>query len=137
MKKIIVTFLLSLTLLYATEYKVVFDLTSGDEKRIQKKLISNLAQMRKFYQNRGDTLRSAVVISGDSFKFFDKNAHTKLSLNLKELSRAGTEFKICSAGMRRLHIPETSILDYVSQEFNSESSMMEYLDEGYYPLIVD
>lgn len=137
MKKIIVVFLLSLTLLHATEYKVVFDLTSGNEKKVQKNLVSNLVHMREFYQKRGDTLKSAVVISGDSFKFFDKNAHSKLSLYLKELSLTGTEFKICSAGMKRLHIPGTSILDYVSQEFNSESSMTEYLDEGYYPLIVD
>ena len=137
MKKIILTFLLSLTLLYATEYKVVFDLTSGNEKRIKKDLISNLTDMRKFYQKRGDTLKSAVVISGNSFKFFRKDLSTKLSLDLKELALSGTEFKICSAGMRRLHIPENSIIDYVSPEFNSESSIIEYLDEGYYPLTID
>ena len=137
MKKTILTFLLSCTLLYATEYRIVFDLTSGDENKVTKKLVSNITHMREFYQNRGDTLKSAVVISGNSFKFFTKGVNTKLSQELKKLSLSGTEFKICSAGMKRLHISGASIPEYISQEFNSESSIIEYLDQGYYPLTVD
>ena len=131
MKKIILTLLLMTTSSFCTEHKVVFKLTSGDEERVANLLIANLHKMQTLYKERGDTLKSAVVISGRSYKFFRKDISTKLEASLKELSQSGTEFKICNAGIYKLDIDENSLVDYVVPEFSSKSSISEYEDLGY------
>lgn len=145
MKKIV--FLLSMmgVILSGAEYKVVFDLMSGDATKVSKRLINNVNALKTHYESQGDTLKVAVVISGDSYKFFVKDLtdspyadtkglsqqNTLLQKHLAPLLKAGTEFKVCSIGMKKRDISKASLYEYVVPAFNKTAALIEYQNAGY------
>jgi intracellular sulfur oxidation DsrE/DsrF family protein len=131
MKKIITLLLLSVTLIMANEYKVVFNLTSGDEKSINSHLIKNIEALKKHYKSQGDTLKVAVVISGDSYKYFRNDVVTSLDTKLQSLANRGVEFQVCSIGLKKHSIKISSLDQYVKPAFNRTAALIEYQNTGY------
>ena len=145
MKKFFVLITVFSSLLFSAEHKVVFDLMSGNPTTISKRLIKNVNTLTAHYKAQGDTLKVAVVISGDAYKFFVKDlAHspysetkgllgtnTLLQKNLAPLLKENTEFKVCSVGMKKRNISEASLYEYVVPAFNKTSALIEYQNAGY------
>ena len=131
MNKIITFLLLTITLAFSTEYKVVFNLTSGNESQVSKSLLGNINLLEKHYKSQGDTLKSAVVISGSAYMFFRNDVYTQLDSALEQLSENGVEFKVCSIGMKKHNIKKSSLESYVIPAFNRTAALIEYQNAGY------
>jgi len=145
MKKVFILLTVLSSLVFATEYKVVFDLMSGDANKISKNLITNIALLKEHYKKQDDTLKVAVVISGDAYKFFVEDiAHSpyasspnqdlinhELEPRFKQLVNQGTEFKVCAKGMASRGITEVSLYDYAVPAFNKTAALIEYQNAGY------
>ena len=131
MKKILLMLLITTTIAFAQEYKVVFNLTSGDTQKVSKSLILNIDKLREHYQLKGDSLKVAVVISGKAYKFFLNNQKTSIDNDFKSLADSGVEFKVCSVGMKKRAIKISSLDSYVVPAFNRTAALIEYQNAGY------
>ena len=149
--KAIVLILLYTLLASAQEYKVVFDLTTGSETTLEKSLVKNVANLQKYYGDKGDTLKVAVVISGNSYKFFVedlsnspysedkalKNTFQKRKKFLTAFSKIA-DFEVCSMGMKKRNIKQSSLYPFVTPAFNKSEALIRYQSNGYsYILISD
>ena len=131
MKKIILILLITTSIVIAQEYKVVFNLTSGNENKVASNLIKNIHELKNHYQKNGDTLETAIVISGNAYKFFRKDVENKLDDEFLKLNNSGTEFKVCSVGLKKRGIHKDKIDDFVIPAFNRTSSLIKYQNNGY------
>lgn len=131
MKKIILLTLLSVSLSFAAEFKVVFNLTSGDDKTVASKLIKNIEILKQHYKEEGHTLTTAVVISGNSYKYFRNDTTTNLDAKLKSLAKNGTEFQVCSVGLKKRNIKKSSLDEFVVPAFNRTAALINYQNAGY------
>ena len=130
-KKILTLLLLSATLVMAAQYKVVFNLTSGDETTINKSLIKNIALLQAHYKKQGDSLEVAVVISGGAYKYFRNDKVTSIDAKLQSLASHDTEFQVCSMGLKKRAIKVSSLDSYVKPAFNRTAALIEYQNRGF------
>ena len=149
MKKTILLLLLCAPFIFAQEYKVVFDLTTGSESVLKKSLIDNVKNLRKYYNDKGDTLKVAVVISGNSYKFFIKDLENspyskesalrdtfeQRSKMLNHFSKTA-KFEICSAGMKKREIKKEMLYPFVHPAFNKSEALIRYQNDGYAYLLI-
>ena len=126
--------------------KVVYDLTTGDVKTLEKRLLSGIAFQKAHYESKFEELEVAVVIHGDSYKFFvkdlakssfkgDKNlavAHAGLSKRIATMSDTyNVEFLMCGVGMKNHKIDKADIFDFVKVVPNSTIGLIDKQDEGF------
>ena len=137
MKKIITLLLLCSTLIMASEYKVVFNLTTGDETKVAKNLIKNIEILKEHYKTQGGTLQVAVVISGGSYKYFRNDKKTSLDTKLQNLANQGVVFQACSVGLKKHSIKISSLDEYVKPAFNRTAALIEYQNAGYAYIAID
>ena len=144
MKKIILILLFASSMMYAKDYKVVFDLMTSSECKLNKALIKNVEKLRTYYKKNGDTLKVAVVISGGSYKFFVKDLnnspynhdkdlkHTfyKRSSMLTKFSK-NVNIEVCSMGMAKRGIKPEVLQDFVVPAFNKTDALIRYQNDGY------
>ncbi len=141
--------LISLTMLLNAEAglkKVVFDLTIGDIKGFEQKVLSGIVKNKDYYQSNMQELDVAVVIHGDAYKFFIKdlsNSPYKNDTNLiairesfeKRLRSTAdnyhVKFYICQAGMNHLKISNDNIYDFVTPVVTSTIGLIDQQNEGY------
>ena len=126
--------------------KLVMDLTSGDIKVFEKKVLSGIAHFKSHYQSTLEELDVAVVIHGEAYKFFIKNlsaspykndielqkSHSSLSKRLLSMSELyDVEFLICKSGMKRLKIEEETLYSFVKIIPSSTIGLIDKQSEGY------
>lgn len=126
--------------------KVVLDLTSGDIKVFEKKILSGAVSFKSHYQSTLQELDIAVVIHGEAYKFFIKDLaaspyknnaqlqakHSSLSKRLLSLSELyDVEFFMCELGMRKLKIKEETLYSFVKIVPNSTIGLIDKQNEGY------
>ncbi len=133
MKKVLVSLFLMMSTVYATEYKVVFDLRSGSADVIQKQVINNIKAIRKHYAKSGDTLSVAVVLSGGSYPFFKKSTKEKHEADV--LSKLST-IEVCSMGLKKRKIAISEMRSFVIPAFNRTEALIRYQNRGYAYILV-
>lgn len=125
--------------------KVVFDLTTGDIKTLERKLISGTAFHKTYYEGKLESLDVAVVIHGDAYKFFVKDlarspyredkrlkqAQKDLHSRLATLSKMyDIEFIMCASGMKKLKLGG-NIYAFVTLAATSTVGLIDKQAEGY------
>ncbi len=148
MKKIALFIVLFISILNADEdsKKVVFDLTTGDTKVFEKKILSGIAKFKAHYQSTLEELDVAVVIHGEAYKFFiedlssspykddialNKN-HNDLTKRLASMSELyNVEFLMCERGMKQLKIEDTTLYSFVKIVPNSVIGLIDKQNDGY------
>ena len=128
---LLIALLLSLASAYADTVKVVYDLTTGDSKKIEKHLISSLEAVAKYYKDEQKELKIMVVISGNAYKYFindlkaspykdDKDAievQEQFRHRLQQLNDVfGVTFNMCATGMKARKIDKNTLYNYVHAE---------------------
>ncbi|WP_345979668.1 DsrE family protein [Sulfurimonas sp. HSL3-2] len=126
--------------------KVVFDLTTGDLKVFEKKVLSGIAHQKSYYEGKMEELQAAVVIHGDAYKFFVKDVSSSPFKDDKELQKESTqlatrisslvetydvEFLMCNAGMKSKNIKKENIFSFVKIVPNSTIGLIDKQNEGY------
>lgn len=147
MKKLLLL-LAFLSLLNAEEgiKKVVFDLTTGDLKVFEKKVLSGIAHQKSYYEGKMEELQVAVVIHGDAYKFFVKDVSSSPFKNDKGLQKESAqlatriaslvdtydvEFLMCNAGMQSQKIKKENIYNFVKIVPNSTIGLIDKQNEGF------
>lgn len=141
--------LLSLSILLNAQEglkKVVFDLTLGDQKAFERKVLSGIVKNKDYYESTMQELDVAVVIHGNAYKFFVKNLSTTPYKKERELISAqesfekrlrsltthyNVKFYICQAGLNELKIPKENIYDFVTPVVTSTIGLIDRQSEGY------
>jgi len=128
---VLMVFFLSFTSIYADELKVVYDLSSGNVNKIERQFLDSLVAVSKHYSSEKKSLKTIVVISGKSYKYFiddlkdspyanDEDAleiQPYFKLRFKNLHDVyGVTFQMCSSGMKARGIKKETLYDFVEAE---------------------
>ncbi len=113
--------------------KVVYDLTTGDQKTLEFRLISGLVQNKTAFADQLDELEAAVIIHGDSYKFFVKNAeNAELGKRLRSLAETyGVTFLMCDVGRKKRQIPLETLYDFVKITPSASFGLINLQNDGY------
>ncbi len=126
--------------------KVVIDLTTGDLKNFEKKILSAIPRNKAYYEGKLQELDVAVVIHGDAYKFFLKDIanspykeQTKLIQANKDLQKRITfavenydiEFLMCAVGVKKKGLKTDNIYSFVTLIPNSTIGLIDKQNEGY------
>ena len=147
MKKIII-FLSLILNLYANDenLKVVYDLTTGDLKTFEKKLIKGIVANKTYYQSDFKELEVVVIIHGGAYKFFMKDMNHPLVKNDKALEKSydelkkrvtslsvtyDVEFYICKVGLEKRKIKKKDLLSFVKIVQNASIGLIDKQNEGF------
>lgn len=146
--KHIILFLALFGLLSAQEgvKKVVFDLTTGNLKTFEQKVISGIANQKAYYEGKLEELQVAVVIHGDAYKFFvndlavspfkndNELVTAKADLSKRIASMSDTyevEFLMCAVGMKSYKINKDNLYKFVKLVATSTVGLIDKQQEGY------
>ena len=134
MKKIILLLLLTLSV-FATEYKVIYNLQTGKDKKFNTAILKGIPALQAHYKAEGDSLKVVVIISNKSYKYFMKNeqliSQDKFRLPLKMLAQSGVRFEMCSVGMKKNKIKKEILYKYVHPVFNRTASLIGWQNRGF------
>lgn len=140
---------LSLSMLLNAEdglKKVVFELTTGDQKSFEQRVLNGIIKTKDYYQGNMQELDVAVVIHGDAYKFFIKNLSASPYRDDVELRSARESFEkrlrssannyhvkfyMCEAGANNLKIAKENIYDFVTLVPTSTIGLIDKQSEGY------
>ncbi len=126
--------------------KVVFDLTTGNLKTFEQRILSGVARYTAHYEGKLQEFDAVVVIHGDAYKFFVKDlAHSpykdqvalvKANSDLKKRiafakENYGIEFLMCEANMLRAKLTEKDIYPLVKLVPSSTMGLIDKQNEGY------
>ena len=129
-----------------TEYKVVYDLRTGEAKKINPNLLGSIKTVANYYIEKKSDYKIAVVIGGDAYKFFvddlqfspyDKDAElkalkSKIGPKLRELAEVyDVNFTMCDVGIEYRAIPEDSLYDFVEAKKTRSIYLIEFQNDGY------
>jgi len=143
--RLFIVLLLGVGSAYADTVKVVYDLTTGDSKKIEKHLIESLDAVVKHYQKEKKELKVMVVISGNAYKYFvndlkvspykdDQEAievQEKFRDRLHHLNDTGVTFNMCSAGMKARKIDKNTLYKYVHTDAIKSVYLIDAQNDGY------
>ena len=128
-----------------SENKVVYDLRTGDAKKIST-LTKSIKAVAKHYIEKKKNYKIAVVIGGDAYKFFVddlkfspydedlqlKAFKPKLEPKLRELSEVyDVSFNMCDIGIEARAIPEDSLYNFIEAEKTRTIYVIEFQNNGY------
>jgi len=126
--------------------KVVFDLTTGDVKVFEKKVLSGIANFKSHYESNFQELEVAVVIHGGAYKFFvndptispfkdDKillKEHKQLKSRLSSLAEMyDVEFLMCNNRRKSLGMKKENLYTFVKLVPNATVGLIDKQNEGY------
>ncbi len=129
--RIVILVLLFITILHATEYKAVFNLSSGEDKSIKGSIINNITLLQKHYSKQGDSLKAVVVISGNAYQYFIKEKKKNFKNELSTLATSGVKFEVCSMGMKKRKILASDLDIYAKPVFNRTFALIQWQNRGY------
>ncbi|MDF1880170.1 DsrE family protein [Sulfurimonas sp. MAG313] len=147
MKKILITILiLSASLFAVSDKAVVYDLTTGDISRFEQRILSGIGHNMTHYEGKLETLKVAVIIHGESYKFFIKNfkgssfakdkalakVHKEFGERLRSLVKFyKVEFIVCGSGIKHRKIKESDLYNFVSVTPNAAIGLIDKQADGY------
>lgn len=126
--------------------KVVFDLTIGNLKEFEQRVLISMVKYKDYYQSNMQELDVAVVIHGDAYKFFIKDLSKSPYKNETDLISAReslekrlrssvdnyhVKFYICQAGMNHLKISNDNIYDFVTPVAMATVGLIDQQNDGY------
>ena len=126
--------------------KVVFDLTTGDMKTFEQRILSGVARYTAHYQGIMQEFDAVVVIHGDAFKFFVKDLANSPYKDQAKLVKANKDLKIriasasdiyeveflmCEANMLKAGLTQEDIYPFVKIVPSSSMGLIEKQNEGY------
>lgn len=129
-----------------TSKKVVFDLTSGDLKTFERKVLSGIANFKSHYESKFQELEVAVVIHGGAYKFFVKDPsispfsgdkllikeHKQLKSRLASLADMyDVEFLMCDYKRKKLGMKKENLYEFVKLVPNSTIGLIDKQNEGF------
>lgn len=153
--KLIMIGLLTVSTLVADEEvvkKVVYNLTTGDIKQLERRLIGGIIAHTTYYQNKLEELEVRVIIHGDAYKFFMKDLNNTayayqpklvekkeaLGKRLGTLSKQyGVKFLVCEAGVVSRKLNKKAFYPFVSMVHNAAIGLIDAQNEGYAYLQVE
>jgi len=124
--------LLCVAALYA-EHKAVIDVTTGDLERFEQKVIKGSTAFKNYFEGNFKEIDIVVVIHGDAYKFFyKKNKKPLLSQRIRSLATTyDITFLMCEAGMKKLHLKKSDVLDVVAFIPNAGIGLITKQNSGY------
>ncbi len=146
---------LSMSALQAEEEvvkKVVYNLTTGDVKEIERRLIGGIIAHTTYYQNKLEELEVQVIIHGDAYKFFMKDLNNtayayqpKLVEKRVDLEkRLGTlakqydvKFLVCDSGVVSRKLNKKAFYPFVSMVHNAAVGLIDAQNDGYAYLAIE
>lgn len=148
MKKIVLLFFTLVSLLLAEDStkKVVIDLTTGDPKVFETKILSGIVSHKTYFEGKMEELDVAIIIHGGAYKFFVENlkdspyAKDKVLLakqkeyaaRLKALvDTYGVELYMCDSGRKKHKIDMKVLYPYVKTVVNAAVGLIEKQNDGY------
>ena len=147
MKKILLFTLLGLLPIMAdTSAKVVYDLTTKNQKAFERKILKAIVANKAYYESKLKELDVTVVIHGGAYRYFtvdpskteyktDKTLLTnyaELKKRIKSMSDTyDVEFLMCGAGMPKHKLKAKDIVSYVKIIPNSTLGLIDRQNEGY------
>jgi intracellular sulfur oxidation DsrE/DsrF family protein len=126
--------------------KVVYDLTTGDIKRFEKRFISGIVSHKIYYQNKLEELDIIVIIHGNAYKFFMKNLkgtpyvkekklvaqHLLLGKRLFSLAKQyDVKFLVCKIGTIERKLDRKSFYPFVSFVHSAPIGLIDAQNKGY------
>lgn len=126
--------------------KVVYDLTTGDMKVFERKVLSGIAKVKSHYEGNLQEIDVAVVIHGGAYKFFVNNLSTSPYKDDKELAKRQDEFKkrltslselydvellLCEVGRKKHKIKAENLYDFVKLVPNAAIGLIDKQNDGY------
>jgi len=126
--------------------KVVYNLTTGDLKQLERRLIGGIIAHTTYYQNRLEELDVRVIIHGDSYKFFMKDLNntayayqpdlvakkSDLQKRLGSLSKQyNVKFLVCEAGVINKKLNPKAFYPFVSMVHNAAIGLIDAQNKGY------
>jgi len=153
MKKILLLLLTLSTLIFAdTSAKVVYDLTTHNQKEFERKILKAIVANKAYYEGKLKELDVTVVIHGGAYRYFtvdpSKTEYKKdkalladyANLKKRVKTMADTydvEFLMCGAGMPKHGLKAKDIVSYVKIIPNSTIGLIDRQNDGYAYIPVD
>ncbi len=141
--------LVSLQSLHAEEEvvkKVVYDLTTGDLRRFEQRLLSGIVAHKTYYQSQLQELEVRVIVHGDAYKFFMQDLHATpylhqhalvaqqaaLGKRLRTLAtQYGVRFLVCEVGVKKRKLRPKAFYPFVSFVHNAAVGLIDAQNAGY------
>ena len=145
-KILFVLFSLMFTLFADSSYKVVYDLTTGDLSKFKQKVLSGIASNKGHYEGKLETLKVAVIVHGDAYKFFIKDLtispyakNKKLQAEQEDLAKRlrslanyyEVEFLICHTGIKHRKIKESNLYSFIKLTPNASIGLIDKQNDGF------
>lgn len=138
----------SLVLLSAenTSVKVVYDLTTQNQKNFERKILKSIVANKAYYESKFKELDVTVVIHGGAYRYFtvdpskteyktDKTLlkdYVSLKKRIKSLADLyDVEFLVCGAGLKTHGLKAKDVVSYVKIIPNSTIGLIDKQNEGY------
>ncbi len=147
MKKILLLLLTLSTLMFAeTSAKVVYDLTTHNQKDFERKILKAIVANKAYYEGKLQELEVTVVIHGGAYRYFTVDPskteyktdrtlmadYANLKKRVKSMSDTyNVEFLMCGAGMSKHGLKAKDIVSYVKIIPNSTIGLIDRQNEGY------
>ena len=127
-------------------HKAVYDLTTGDLKTFEKRLLKGVVAHKAYYAGKFQELEVAVVIHGGAYKFFlrdiknsefktDKKlvaVYPELRKRIRSLAENyDIKFYMCNIGKERHKIQNTNLAKFVELIPNSTLGLIDKQNEGF------
>ena len=143
---IVLVLMMGMGTLFADGAKVVYDLSSGDSKKIEKHLLKSLNAVAMHYKKEKKEFKAMVVISGDAYKYFVNDLAKSPYANQDEVSAIQPKFNklltmlnneydvtfnMCSAGMKARKITKNMLYKYVHADVTKSVYLIETQNNGY------
>jgi len=132
--------------------KVVYNLTTGDIKQLERRLIGGIISHTTYYQSKLEELDVRVIVHGDSYKFFMKDFNNtayaydpKLVAAQKDLGKRlgtlanqyGVIFQVCESGVKHRKLNKKAFYPFASMVHNAAVGLIDAQNEGYAYLAVE
>lgn len=154
MKKIVLALLMLVGLSSAESIapKLVIDLTAGDMKIFEQRVLKAIVVNKKHYEGKLQELAVAVVIHGSAYRFFlndptktiykdDKELLSKnkeIQTKIESLANSyNVEFFACKTGMKKKSLEDEDILDFVKIVPTATIALIDLQNRGYAFLLVE
>ena len=148
MQKTLLFLLTFCTLLLAeeTSAKIVYDLTTKNQKAFERKILKAIVANKSYYEGKLKELDVTVVIHGGAYRYFTVDPskteyktdtlllsdYASLKKRIKIMSDTyDVEFLMCGAGMPKHGLKAENIVSYVKIIPNSTIGLIDRQNEGY------
>ena len=152
---ILISFLFISTTLIAEDEvlvkKVVYDLKTGNLKRLERNLLSGIVAHTNYYEGKLQELEIKVVIHGDAYKFFMSDLNNTTYNSQKDLLETkdtlakrlnslvinyGVEFFVCQVGVKSRKLNPKAFYPFISMVTNASVALIDaqYNGFAYLPL---